>query len=163
MVKLTPEMKEALRVPGKGGSLIYLATASLNGKPNIAAMRYVDTCGDDKILISDMFLLKTKMNLKENPEAVIAICYPLEAGGGRWWAFKGKAIDIEYGFAPDFDWYGVTAQEILDGWGDWHTKEPPEEVPPDIVYPVPAQRGVVVLHVEEVYSLKAGETGRKIM
>jgi hypothetical protein len=162
MAKLTEKMKEALKVPGKGGSLVYLATSSLSGKPNIAAMRYVDTYGDDKILISDMFLLKTKVNLKENSEAVIAICHPLEAGGGRQWAFKGKAIDIEYGFRPDFNWYGVTAKEVLDGWGDWHEKEPPEEVPPDIVYPVPAQRGVVVLHVEEIYSLKLGETGTKI-
>jgi hypothetical protein len=141
---------------------VYLATSSLAGKPNIAAMRYVDVWGDDKILISDMFLLKTKMNLKENPEAVIAICHPMEAGGGRWWAFKGKAVDIEYGFPAAFDWYGVTAKQILDGWGDWHTKEPSEEVPPDIVYPVPAQRGVVVLHVEEIYSLGLGQTGEVI-
>ena len=125
MAKLTKEMKEGLKVPGKGGSLVYLATSSLTGKPNIAAMRYVDTAGDDKILISDMFLLKTKMNIKENPNAVIGICHPMEAGGGRWWAFKGKAVDIEYGMPADYDWYGVTAKEILDGWGDWHTKEPP--------------------------------------
>lgn len=160
MVKFTEEMKQGLRVPGKGGSLVYLATSNLEGKPNIAAMRYVDTCGDDKILISDMFLLKTKMNLKENPECSIAIGHPLDMG--RDWVFQGKAIDIEYGFPPDFDWYGVTAKEILDGWGDWHHKEPPEEVPPDIVYPKPAQRGVVVLHVEKIYSTKNGEVGQVI-
>ena len=56
MVKLTDEMKEGLRVPGKGGSLIYLATSSADGKPNIAAMRYIDTYKDDKLLVSDMFL-----------------------------------------------------------------------------------------------------------
>ena len=52
MVKFTDEMKDALRVPGKGGSLIYMATSSIDGKPNIAAMRFVATHGDDKILIS---------------------------------------------------------------------------------------------------------------
>ena len=161
MVKFTPEMIEALKVPGKGGSLVLLCTSSLSGKPNIAGMRYVDTCGDDKILISDMFLLKTKVNIKENPQVAIAVCHPLNAG--RDWVFKGKAVDIEYGFPSDFDWYGVTAKEILDGWGDWHHKEPPDEVPPDIVYPKPAQRGVVVLHVEEAYSIKKGEVGAKVL
>ncbi|MCK4280648.1 MAG: pyridoxamine 5'-phosphate oxidase family protein [Candidatus Lokiarchaeota archaeon] len=160
MVKLTPEMKEGLVVPGKGGSLVYLCTSSIDGKPNIAGMRFVDTVKDDKILISDMFLLKTKANIKENPECIIAICHPLDSG--RDWVFKGKAIDIEYGFPPDFDWYGVKAKEILDGWGDWHNKEPPDEVPPDVVYSHPAQRGVVVLHVEEVYSIEKGKTGEKI-
>lgn len=160
MVKLTAEMKEGLKVPGKGGSLVYLCTSSLDGKPNIAAMRYVDSYKDDKILISDMFLLKTKANLKENSQCAIAVCHPLNAG--RDWVFKGKAIDIEYGFPPDFDWYGVNAKEILDGWGDWHSKEPPDEVPPDVVYSKAAQRGVVVLHVEEAYSIEKGKVGDKI-
>lgn len=161
MVKFTAEMKEGLKVPGKGGSLVYLCTSSLDGKPNIAGMRYVDTIKDDKILIADMFLLKTKANIKENPECIIAICHPLDSG--RDWVFKGKAIDIEYGFPPDFDWYGVKAKEILDGWGDWHNKEPPDEVPPDVIYAKAVQRGVVVLHVEEVYSIEKGKTGDKIL
>ena len=78
MVKLTNEMKEGLVVPGKGGSLIYLATSSLDGKPNIAAMRYIDTYKDDKLLVADMFLLKTKANLKENPECIIAIWHSVK-------------------------------------------------------------------------------------
>ncbi len=143
------------------GSLVYLCTSSLDGKPNIAGMRYVDTIKDDKILIADMFLLKTKANIKENPECIIAICHPLDSG--RDWVFKGKAIDIEYGFPHDFDWYGVKAKEILDGWGDWHNKEPPDEVPPDVIYAKAVQRGVVVLHVEEVYSIEKGKTGDKIL
>lgn len=160
MVKLTNEMIEGLKVPGKGGSLVYLCTSSLDGKPNIAGMRYVDTVKNDKILIADMFLLKTKANIKENPECIIVICHPLDSG--RDWVFKGKAIDIEYGFPPDFDWYGVKAKEILDGWGDWHNKEPPDEVPPDVIYAKAVQRGVVVLHVEEIYSIEKGKTGEKI-
>jgi hypothetical protein len=157
MVKFTDEMKEALHVPGKGGSVTYLCTSSLEGKPNI------EQWGDDKVLIADMFLLKTKANIKENPECIIAIAHPLAAGEGRYWAFKGKAMDIEYGIDPDFEWYGAKAGDVLEEWGDWHGKEPPEEVPPDIVYTKAAQRGVVVLHVEEVYSLKPGEVGKKIM
>ena len=161
MVKLTAEMKEALKVPGKGGSVIYLATSSLDCKPNIAAMRFVATMKDDKVLVADMFLLKTKKNLKENPECSIAIAYPI--GAERDWVFKGKAVDIEYGLPPEFDWYGITAKEVLGEWGDWHHREPPDEVPPDVVYSHPSQRGVVVLHVEEVYSIEKGKVGEKIL
>ena len=92
MVKFTQEMKEGLRVPGKGGSLVYLCTSSRDGNPNIAAMRFVATHMDDKILIADMFLLKTKANIKENPNVAVAICHPLDEG--RWWVFRGKAVDV---------------------------------------------------------------------
>ena len=95
MVKFTKEMKEALRVPGKGGSLIYLCTSSRGGNPNIAAMRFVATHMDDKILIADMFLLKTKANIKENPNVAVTICHPLDEG--RWWVFKGNAVDMDTG------------------------------------------------------------------
>lgn len=161
MVKLTTEMKEACIVPGKGGSLVYLATSSIDGKPNIAGMRFVANMKDDKILIADMFLLKTKTNLKENPECTIVIGHPLDSG--RDFVFKGKAIDIEYGFPPDFNWYGITAKEVLDEWGEWNDKEPPDEVPPDVIFSHAAQRGVVVLHVEEVYSIEKGKVGEKIL
>jgi hypothetical protein len=161
MVKLSDEMKKALVIPGKGGSLVFLCTSDLSGKPNIVPMRFVDTYMDDKILISDMFLLKTKVNIKENPKAAIAVCHPLEEG--RWWVFKGKAVDIEYGFPKDFDWYGAKAGDILDGWGEWAEKEPPDEVPPDIVFPKAAQRGVVVLHIEEAYSIEPGKVGEKLL
>jgi predicted pyridoxine 5'-phosphate oxidase superfamily flavin-nucleotide-binding protein len=83
MVKFTKEMKDALRVPGKGGSLIYLCTSSRGGNPNIAAMRFVATHMDDKILIADMFLLKTKANIKENPNVAVTICHPLDEEQGR--------------------------------------------------------------------------------
>ena len=99
MVKFTPEMKEALRVPGKGGSLIYLCTSSRGGNPNIAAMRFVATHMDDKILIADMFLLKTKANIKENPNVAVTICHPLDEGAGGssgakpWiWSTGSRAI-----------------------------------------------------------------------
>ncbi|CCJ35067.1 pyridoxamine 5'-phosphate oxidase-related, FMN-binding protein [Methanoculleus bourgensis MS2] len=161
MVKFTKEMKEALRVPGKGGSLIYLCTSSRDGNPNIAAMRFVATHMDDKILIADMFLLKTKANIKENPDVAVTICHPLDEG--RWWVFKGKAVDMEYGFPRDFDWYGANATDILNEWGNWNKAEPPDEVPPDIVFPKAVQRGVVVVHVEEAYSIEPGNVGEKVL
>ena len=160
MVTLTSEMKDALRVPEKGGSLVYLTTASRDGTPNIAPMRYVATEGDDKILIADMFQGKTKTNLKENHRAVISICHPVESEG-RWYAFEGPTIDMEFG--DEFKWHGVHSTEILEEWGNWEEKEPPRGVDEDLAYTKAAQRGVVVMHVESVYTTKPGQTGEKLL
>ncbi|NMC89638.1 MAG: pyridoxamine 5'-phosphate oxidase family protein, partial [Methanomicrobiales archaeon] len=46
---------------------------------------------------------------------------------------------------------------------NWNKAEPPDEVPPDIVFPKAVQRGVVVVHVEEVYSIEPGHVGEKIL
>lgn len=160
MVELTAEMKDALQVPEKGGSLVYLATASRDGTPNIAPMRYVATWSDEKILIADMFQGKTKVNLKENHRATISICHPT-AEEDRWYAFEGPTIDVEYG--DDFEWYGVETAAILEAWGDWEEKEPPEGVADDLAYTKGAQRGVVVMHVEDAYATEPGRTGEPIL
>ncbi len=163
MVKLTEEMKKALKVVGKGGTVVYLATASANGKPNIAGMRFIDTYKDEFILIADMFFLKTKMNLYENEYSAVAMVHPFN---GREWVFRGEAFLFEAGMLkedPNFEWHGLKAKEILEGWGNWAEKEPPEEVPPDVRPPVLKQRGVYCLHVKEVYSIKPGEVGKRIL
>ncbi len=162
-MKFSPAMKRALTVPKDGGCVVYLATTSLDGKPNMVPMRYVASFAEDKVLLADMFLLKTKANLKENPNCIVAIAYPIDADRGRWWAFRGMAVVMEYDMDPGYDWYGSKAGEVLEKWGRWEEKEPPLEVPPDIVYGVAVQRGVVVLHVTDAYSLRLGETGREVL
>ena len=161
-MRLCPSMKRALVVPKKGGCVVYLATSSLEGKPNMVPMRYVATFGDDKIVLADMFLLKTKVNLKENPHCTVAIAYPIKADKGRFWAFRGMGVIMEYDMDPSFSWYGVKAGDILKEWGRWEEKEPPSEVPPDIAYGASVQRGVLVIHVLDAYSLKLGEVGKEV-
>jgi len=141
MVKLTNEMKDALKVVGKGGTVVYLATASADGKPNNVGMRFITTIKDEFILIADMFFIKTKANLKES------------------FLFVNGTEKIY----PDLEWHGINAKDVLEEWGNWAEKEPPVEVPPDIRPPVARQRGVYCLHVEEVLSLKAGEVGKKVL
>ena len=46
MVKFTSEMKEALKVPGKGGGLIYLATSTLDFK--WLKLTPIGECSQDK-------------------------------------------------------------------------------------------------------------------
>jgi len=163
MVKLTNEMKDALKVVGKGGTVVYLATASADGKPNNVGMRFITTIKDEFILIADMFFIKTKANLKENPNSAVSMAHPLE---GREWLFRGESFLFVNGtekIYPDLEWHGINAKDVLEEWGNWAEKEPPVEVPPDIRPPVARQRGVYCLHVEEVLSLKAGEVGKKVL
>lgn len=148
MAKLTEEMKETLKVVGKGGSVVHLATSSADGRPNIVAERFVTAYQDEYILIADMFAQKTKVNLNENPNGAISVAYPNE---NRKWVFRGPTTILTKGLPDDFSWYGLNGAKVLNEWGNWAEKEPPVEVPPDIRPPQVAQRGVIVLKVEEIY------------
>jgi len=109
MVKLSTEMKEALKVVGKGGTVVYLATAAVGGKPNIAGMRFIDTYKDEFILVADMFFLKTKMNLYENEYSAVVMAHPFK---GREWVFRGEAFIFEVGLLkenPNMEWQGIKA------------------------------------------------------
>ncbi|MCD6530130.1 pyridoxamine 5'-phosphate oxidase family protein [Candidatus Bathyarchaeota archaeon] len=163
MVVLTDEMKEALKVVGKGGTVVYLATANVEGKPNLVGMRFVSHYKDEFIIIADMYFVKTKANLRENPNSAVAMAHPLK---GREWVFRGESFYFAIGLLtenPDFEWHGIRAGDLLKEWGNWGEKEPPDEVPPDIRPPALQQRGVYCLHVKEVYSLKPGEVGKRIL
>jgi len=160
MAVLTEEMKKVLRVIGKGGAVVHLATASKDGKPNIVAERFVASYKDDYILIADMFAQKTKVNLNENPVGGISIAYPVQ---GHTWVFRGPCTVISNAAPAKDKWYGIVAGEVLSEWGEWAVKEPPDEVPPDIAPPKVAQRGVIALKVEEVYSYHADHAGEIIV
>jgi len=156
---LTNEIKDALKVVGKGGSVVHLATSSIDGKPNIVAERFVTSYLDDYILIADMFAQKTKVNLNENPHAAISIAHPI---GSRSWVFRGPATVINIGAAASDTWHDINVGQVLAEWGDWASKEPPLEVPPDIAPPKVAQRGLIVLKVEEIISSELKTSGNKI-
>ncbi|MDA8066770.1 MAG: pyridoxamine 5'-phosphate oxidase family protein [Thermaerobacter sp.] len=160
MAVVTQEMKDALRIIGKGGSVVHLATCSRGGKPNIVAERFVTHYKDEYILIADMFAQKTKVNLNENQMACISVAHPMK---NRAWVFRGPCTILTLGEARNYKWHGVMAGPLLDEWGSWDEKEPPDEVPPDIRPPRTAQRGVIVLKVEEVYSWLPDEAGRSVI
>lgn len=160
MAILTEEIKNVLKVVGKGGAVVHLTTASKDGKPNIVAERFVTSVQDEYILIAEMFAQKTKVNLNENPVAAISIAYPVN---GHTWVFRGPATVITHAAPANYNWYDLNAGEILAEWGDWASKEPPDEVPPDIAPPKLSQRGVIALKVEEIYSFDADQAGQSIL
>jgi len=160
MAVLTEEMKQVLKVVGKGGAVVHLTTSSVDGKPNIVAERFVTHYKDEYILIAEMFAQKTKVNLNENPLGCISIAHPVK---DRTWVFRGPCTIISHASPNHYKWHEIIAGEVLKDWGDWAEKEPPDEVPPDIVPPKLAQRGVIVLKVEEVYTFDSEHSGQVIL
>lgn len=160
MAKLTQEMKDVLKVVGKGGAVVHLTTCSADGIPNIVAERFVTHYKDEYILIADMFAQKTKVNLSENQIGCVSVAHPV---ADHTWVFRGPCTIISFAALPREKWHDLKAGEVLEEWGDWANKEPPDEVPPDIAPPKLAQRGLIALKVEEVYSFKADEGGQSIL
>lgn len=158
-MKLPKEMQDALKIVGAGGAVVYLTTASAAGKPNTVGERFVAVWRDEYVLIAEMFAQKTRVNLNENPRAVITLAHPLR---GRTWAFSGPTAILQEGHPPGHAFEGARADEVLAEWGDWAEKEPPSEVPPDIRPPALVQRGVIIMKVEEVHDTGAARAGRRL-
>ena len=132
MVSLTEEMKESL----SSTTLVFLATASQKGKPNVVPIGAFRLLDDSTLLISDQFFKKTLRNMKENP--VIALSWWGEKGGFQ---MKGK-VTIHTGdeiFRQDVAWM----------------KE---------FRPALAPKSAVVMKIAEVFQVKAGAgAGKKIL
>ncbi len=160
MVMLTDEMKDVLKIVGKGGAVVHLATASVDGVPNIVAERFVTHYKDEYILIADMFAQKTKTNLYENEIGAISVAYPVKE---HTWVFRGPCTIITIGTPAKQKWHDIVAGEAFEEWGEWATKEPPDEVPPDIAPPKLAQRGLIAMKVEEVYSFDPDSAGKRVL
>ena len=156
-MKLGSEVSKALRTVGAGGAVVYLTTSSADGNPNCVGERFVTLFKGEYVLIAEMFAQKTRINLNENKQGVITLAHPVK---GRTWTLSGPATILQEGHQPGAQWEGLDVAETLAEWGDWATKEPPSEVPPDIRPPALVQRGVIALRVTSITDFhpeRAGE------
>ena len=156
---LGPEASNALRTVGSGGAVVYLATSSADGNPNIVGERFVTLYKGEFILIAEMFAQKTRVNLNENGQGVVTLAHPVK---GRTWMLSGPATILQEGHAPGATWEGLDVAETLAEWGDWATKEPPSEVPPDIRPPALVQRGVMAVHVTSATDYHPDRAGQPL-
>jgi hypothetical protein len=132
MVKLTDEIKESLT----GTKIVFLATASKEGTPNVVPIGAFKLLDDETLLISDQFFNKTLKNLKENPK--IAISYWGEKGGFQ---IKGS-ITLH------------TNDEVFKQDVAWMKELRPNLVP----------KSAVIMKITEVFIVKAGpDAGKKIL
>jgi uncharacterized protein len=93
MVSIPKHVQEFL--PGKMG---WVATASKSGEPNVTPKGTVRVLDDQHVVFADLFSLKTRSNLEQNPRVAVTVIDPATAKG---YQIKGKAELLTSG--PLFD------------------------------------------------------------
>jgi predicted pyridoxine 5'-phosphate oxidase superfamily flavin-nucleotide-binding protein len=82
MIKINNQQKNFVE-----NEVVALATCDLDNKPNVIAVTHCLVVDNDKILVTDNFMNKTRKNLLENKKIALAVWNKNEEG----YQFKGKA------------------------------------------------------------------------
>jgi predicted pyridoxine 5'-phosphate oxidase superfamily flavin-nucleotide-binding protein len=133
MVSIPKEVQEFL--PGK---LAWVATASHDGVPNVTPKGTLKLLDDQHVVFADLFSLKTRQNLIENPKIAVTVADTATAKG---YQLKGTAEVVSSGAL-----FNETSQ---------HLKESMKGLPP-VHY-------VVKIAVEAIFDQSVGpEAGKQI-
>ncbi|APV45023.1 hypothetical protein Dform_01703 [Dehalogenimonas formicexedens] len=130
-VKIPQELQEFMK--GKQG---WVATSSKAGVPNVSIKGSLRLLDDEHLVFADLFSMKTRKNLSENPVAAIMV---FEEASKRGYMFKGATEQI--GSGPLYD---QTAEAI-------HKAMPQ----------LPAPKYVVKVTVESIWNQSSGPDGGK--
>jgi uncharacterized protein len=134
MVSIPQNIQDFLK-----GKLGWVSTASSAGIPNAVPKGSVRVLDDTHIMFADLFSLKTRANLKENPHVAVTVI-DLETNTG--YQLKGTAELIDSG--PVFE----RMREEL--------KKAPRPLPPPVY--------VVKIAVTEIYDQSVGpNAGKRIV
>ncbi|MDD3754044.1 MAG: pyridoxamine 5'-phosphate oxidase family protein [Methanobacterium sp.] len=128
---MTDEMMDAIEK-----DLVFLATTSSEGIPNVVPIGFARPIDNTSILIADNYMKKTRKNIEENPNVSIVT----KDAQKNPYQFKGTAEIFESGkiFEEVVEW----AQNVM-------TKLNP--------------KAAIVVKVTDVYSVKPGpEAGKKV-
>ena len=133
MVTIPKHVQDFL--PGKMG---WVATASSDGVPNVTPKGSIRLLDGEHLLFADLFSLKTRANLEQNPKVAVTV---IEPGSPHGYQIKGTAEMFDSG--PLFD---QTVQAIK------------EKMPA-----LPRAKYVVKITVESVFDQSAGpDAGKQI-
>ncbi len=128
---MTEEMMDAIEK-----DLVFLATASSEGIPNVVPIGFARPIDNGSILIADNYMNKTRKNIEENPNIAIVT----KDAQKNPYQIKGTAEIFESG--KIFDEVVEWAQNVM-------TKLNP--------------KAAIVVKVTEIYSVQPGpEAGKKV-
>ena len=66
-MKMSEEIKQML-----DENIVYLATSTTEGKPNVVPIGLAHAISDEEVLIVDVLFKKTRKNLEQNPQVAIS-------------------------------------------------------------------------------------------
>jgi len=128
---MTDEMMDAIEK-----DLVFLATASNEGIPNVVPIGFARPVDNGSILIADNYMNKTRKNIEENPNVAIVT----KDAQKNPFQFKGTAEIFESG--KIFDEVVEWAQNVM-------TKLNP--------------KAAIVVKITDIYSVQPGpEAGKKV-
>ncbi|NYB52848.1 MAG: pyridoxamine 5'-phosphate oxidase family protein [Methanobacteriaceae archaeon] len=128
---MSKEMMDAIEK-----DLVFLATASSEGIPNVVPIGFARPIDNGSILIADNYMNKTRKNIEENPHVAIVT----KDAKTNPYQFKGTAEIFESG-------------EIFDEVVEWALNVMTKLNP----------KAAIVVKVTEIYSVQPGpEAGKKV-
>ena len=129
---MTKEMMDAI----EKDNLVFLATATADGTPNVVPIGFARTIDSKTIMIVDNFMNKTHKNLENNPKASLVV----RDASACPYQFKGSVELVESG-------------KYFDDAVDWATSVMSQLAP----------KAAILLKVEEIYSIQPGpDAGKKV-
>lgn len=132
-IKIPADVQEFIK-----GKLGWVATASKDRMPNVAIKGSLRVLDDEHLMFADLFSIKTRKNLEENPKVAVMV---MEIETRKGYSLKGTAELISQG--PLFD----QTVEML--------KKMPTQLPPP--------KYVVKIAVEAIYDQSVGpQAGKQI-
>lgn len=153
-MKLSKELAAPLRGGAPGTVVAYLTTSLRDGRTNMLPIPFTDVVDDELVLMPDLFAQKTRVSLNENALASLSFTGP---DGSPEVVIEGRAGVIQWGHPRTYRLFGLSADDVLDRWGDWdETVEPVIDAADEAVRPsVFAQRGVIVFRPERIVEVDA--------
>ena len=93
MIRIPQEIQEFIK-----GKMGWVATASADGIPNATPKGSVSVIDDQHLVFADLFSVKTRANLKENPKVAVTV---VDEKSYKGYQLKGSAELLTAG--PIFD------------------------------------------------------------
>jgi uncharacterized protein len=128
---MTDEMMEII---GQGNA--FVATATLEGVPNVVPIGFIKALDNKTVLISDSYMVKSRANLEKNPK----IAFVVHDAARYPYQFKGTVKIFKSG-------------EYFDQVVEWVKSVNPL---------APKPKAAILITIEEIYSVKVGDSGKKI-
>jgi uncharacterized protein len=117
-------------------SRAYVATATPAGVPNVVPIGFIKPLDNKTVIIADSYMVKSRANLEANPK----VAFVVQDAAKYPYQFKGSVEIFESGNYYD---------EVVE----WVKETNPL---------APKPKAAIVINIEEIYSVKVGDAGKKI-